>query len=220
MPWTRSPPRSKIVPRSKSSSRLWKRQAVHRSAFQARRWCFLPGPMQVNRSRQQSLAIRWVLQAVRDKKGRATHLKLAEEVLAAYRKEGTAMNKREQITVWPTPTRHSRTSLGSHPNSNFSEPRTNPLVAWLFFCASLILSSNSQPHHSDSNSHPIMARALDKIRNIGVIAHIDAGKTTVTEKMLYMSGAKHRAGEVDSVQPKPTMIPKSKNVGSRSTQRA
>ncbi len=44
-------------------------------------------PMQVNRSRQQSLAIRCVLQAVRDKKGRATHLKLAEEVLAAYRKE-------------------------------------------------------------------------------------------------------------------------------------
>ncbi len=43
-----------------------------------------------------------------------------------------------------------------------------------------------------------MARALDKIRNIGVIAHIDAGKTTVTEKMLYMSGAKHRAGEVDA----------------------
>lgn len=53
-------------------------------------------PMQVNRARQQSLAIRWVLQAVRDKKGRATHLKLAEEVLAAFRKEGTAMNKREQ----------------------------------------------------------------------------------------------------------------------------
>ena len=53
-------------------------------------------PMQVNRARQQSLAIRWVLQAVRDKKGRATHQKLAEEVLAAFRKEGVAMNKREQ----------------------------------------------------------------------------------------------------------------------------
>ena len=34
-------------------------------------------PMQVNRNRQQSLGIRWVLQAVRDKKGRPTHQKLA-----------------------------------------------------------------------------------------------------------------------------------------------
>jgi len=52
-------------------------------------------PMQVNKNRQQSLAFRWVLQAVRDKKGRATHQKLAEELMAAYRKEGTAITKRE-----------------------------------------------------------------------------------------------------------------------------
>ena len=45
-------------------------------------------PMQVNRIRQQSLAIRWILIAVREKKGRPMHLKLADELAAAYNKIG------------------------------------------------------------------------------------------------------------------------------------
>ena len=53
--------------------------------------------MQVNRARQQSLAIRWLLIAVREKKGRPTHLKLADELVAAYNKEGAAITRRENV---------------------------------------------------------------------------------------------------------------------------
>ncbi len=55
-------------------------------------------PMQVNRTRQQSLAIRWIIDAARKKAGRPMFLRLADELMAAYRREGEAMTKRENTT--------------------------------------------------------------------------------------------------------------------------
>jgi small subunit ribosomal protein S7 len=54
-------------------------------------------PMQVGPRRQQSLAIRWILQAARAKSGRAMSLRLADELMAAYRGEGDAVTTRDNV---------------------------------------------------------------------------------------------------------------------------
>src|SRR3990167_1764966 len=41
------------------------------------------------------------------------------------------------------------------------------------------------------------AQELDRTRKIGIMAHIDAGKTTTTERILYYTGKTHKIGEVD-----------------------
>ena len=54
-------------------------------------------PMQVNRTGSRSLAIRWILMAVREKKGRPMRQKLADELVAAYNREGAAISRRENV---------------------------------------------------------------------------------------------------------------------------
>ncbi len=53
--------------------------------------------MEVPQRRQMSLSFRWLLEASRKKKGRPMHLRLAEEIAAAYKGEGEAMAMRENV---------------------------------------------------------------------------------------------------------------------------
>ncbi len=54
-------------------------------------------PMQVRPKRQLSLGFRWILAAARGKKGKPMSIRLASELMDAYRKEGAAMTTRENV---------------------------------------------------------------------------------------------------------------------------
>lgn len=54
-------------------------------------------PMPVNRKRQQSLAMRWIRDAARGKKGRPFAEALAQEVMDAFKNEGTAVTTRDNV---------------------------------------------------------------------------------------------------------------------------
>ncbi|PIO60993.1 hypothetical protein TELCIR_17499, partial [Teladorsagia circumcincta] len=56
----------------------------------------------------------------------------------------------------------------------------------------------SQKIDLDTEEESLMKASPLDIRNIGIVAHIDAGKTTLTERMLYLAGVIRHMGDVDS----------------------
>ena len=82
-------------------------------------------------------------------------------------------------------------------SSNLYKTQTN--IASKCTCSSLKGLRSNYIHLRNFSTTPAtwQTEALDRTRNIGIIAHIDAGKTTTTERMLFYSGFTRRIGDVD-----------------------
>ena len=60
--------------------------------------------------------------------------------------------------------------------------------------------------------------SLEQTRNIGIMAHIDAGKTTTTERILYYTGVNHKIGETHDLLLRPLLSGKAASTSIKSTE--
>ncbi len=119
---------------------------------------------------------------------------LAAEILEAYQGQGNAIRKRDEVH------KHGAGQQGLCPfplviTNYFNAPVVDDTYRGVFL--SLDISMQAVMEEKRSVNSPDRLYALEQTRNIGIAAHIDAGKTTTTERILFYAGLIHRMGNVD-----------------------
>ena len=142
-------------------------------------------PVEVNADRRTSLAIRWLITYARGRAEKGMVDKLTNELLDAANSAAQRSRRKKMCTAWRKPTRLSRIIGGKKEQRDLAE-----------IAEAIMRPATSQNGVQKREKAVPRTVPLERCRNIGIMAHIDAGKTTTTERILFYTGRTHRIGEV------------------------